>query len=148
MSKTSSLAKKNLEFSATNRTKTYKLIVLKALQSQCSSSRRRKSTRLTGIRSIIRDKFPELSSTEVIQAQDNISEWFAHHKNSPEFDYYRSHLPFIFLEEKVENKKCDEVEEKKDVVKISDNEVATVQEYATVQRVTMIETPSGYKIHL
>lgn len=98
MSKTSTLANIYTEFSAENRSKTYKMIALKACQSQCSSTSRKKSSRLTGIRSIVRDKFPRLSDKQVIQAQDNISEWFSHHRNDVEFAIYRKELPFIFEE--------------------------------------------------
>lgn len=153
MSKTSILAQKDRAFSTKNRTKTYRMITLKALEQQCSSLSRRKSSSLRGVTEIVREMFPVFTDDECEKAQDNISEWFKNHKGDSEYDQFREQLPFIFqglpARTRVKATKFVASEEpKKDVVKISDNEVATVQQYASVERVTMIETPSGYKIHL
>jgi hypothetical protein len=153
MSKTSILAQKDRAFSTKNRTKTYRMITLKALERQCSSLSRRKSSSLRGVTEIVREMFPVFTDDECEKAQDNISEWFKNHKGDSEYEQFREQLPFIFqgLPSRTRVKATKFVaseEPKKDVVKISDNEVATVQQYASVERVTMIETPSGYKIHL
>lgn len=96
MSKVSTLSNVYNNFNVDNRAQTYKKIVLKALQAQSSSPSRRKSTRLTGIRSIVREEFPLLTEKQVVQAQDNASEWFDNHKNSVDFVRYHSQLPYIF----------------------------------------------------
>lgn len=96
MSRVSTLSNVYNNFNVDNRAQTYKKIVLKALQAQSSSSSRRKSTRLTGIRSIVREEFPLLTEKQVIQAQDNASEWFDNNKNSVDFVRYHSQLPYIF----------------------------------------------------
>jgi hypothetical protein len=158
MSKISILAQKDKAFSAKNRTRTYRMITLKALEQQCSSLSRRKSSSLRGVTEVVREMFPVFTDDECEKAQDNISEWFKNHKGDSEYDTFRNQLPFIFegpipVRTSVKATKFLASEETKEtpqnnVVKISDNEVATVQQYAYVERVTMIETPSGYKIHL
>ncbi|QPB08336.1 hypothetical protein [Synechococcus phage S-H9-2] len=104
MSRVSTLSNVYNNFNVDNRFQTYKKIVTKALQAQSSSSSRRKSTRLTGIRSIVREQFPLLTEKQVIQAQDNVSEWFDNNKNSVDFAHYRSQLPYIFNKQQPQQK--------------------------------------------
>jgi hypothetical protein len=144
MSKVSSLQYKNKDFSVTNRDKTYRNLCLMAVVSQCSTKVRRKSSRLTGIKNIVRKKYPELSEKEVTKAQDNISEWFGNHKDDSVFDSYRSQLPFIFtikqeVSEVVENSPVDEQPT------VTDSEVSMVHQYATIGA-KQVETPSGWKV--
>lgn len=98
MSRVSILSNIYNDFSVENRSETYKKIATLALQAQSSSAQRRKSSRLTGIRSIVRERFPVLNEKQVILAQDNVSEWFDNNKNIIDFTHYHSKLPYIFKE--------------------------------------------------